>query len=75
MKFALVILLSSVAGFMLFRSLVREVRSGNLKARDGHVYTKRKANPMLYWSSIILHSFMALFVFGIFVLAVWGATH
>jgi hypothetical protein len=63
----------SVAFFLLFAALpvgtlIYELRTGKLLSRGWKVIGKREDNPMLYWSSIVLESFMALFLFCLWVL-------
>jgi hypothetical protein len=63
----------SVAFFLLFAALpvgtlICELRTGKLLSRGWKVIGKREDNPMLYWSSIVLESFMALFLFCLWVL-------
>ncbi len=57
---------------LLVGELVYELSSGKLLARGWRVYTKRQDNPMLYWSSIVLQTLVALFVLCMFVLVVLG---
>jgi hypothetical protein len=52
--------------------IIYELSSGKLLARGWKVYTKRQDNPMLYWSSIALQTFLALFLLCLFVLVVLG---
>jgi hypothetical protein len=52
--------------------IVYELSSGKLLARGWKVYARRQDNPMLYWSSIVLQTFVALFLICMFVLAVLG---
>jgi hypothetical protein len=52
--------------------IVYELSSGKLLARGWKVYASRQDNPMLYWSSIVLQTFVALFLICMFVLVVLG---
>ena len=65
-----------VVGFLIIALLVGEIiyelRTGKLLARGWKVYAKREDNPMLFWSSVTLQIFVALFVIGVVVLAVMG---
>ena len=65
-----------VVGFLIIALLVGEIiyelRTGKLLARGWKVYAKREDNPMLFWSSVALQIFVALFITGVVVLAVVG---
>jgi len=55
---------------LLVGEIIYELSSGKLLARGWKVYTRRQDNPTLYWSSIVLQMFVALFVLCMFVLLV-----
>ena len=65
-----------IVGFLIIALMVGEVvyeiRTGKLLARGWKVYAKREQNPMLFWSSVTLQIFVALFVIGVVILAVAG---
>ena len=65
-----------LVGFLIIALLVGEIvyelRTGKLLARSWKVYAKREHNPMLFWSSVTLQIFVALFVIGVVVLVVVG---
>jgi hypothetical protein len=59
--------------FSLFVALfvgefVYELKTGKLLARGWKVIGKREDNPMWYWSSMALKSFIALFLLCLWVL-------
>jgi hypothetical protein len=59
--------------FLLFVALfvgelIYELRTGKLLARGWKVFGMREDNPMLYWSSMAVKSFIALFLMCLCVL-------
>jgi hypothetical protein len=52
--------------------IVYELSSGKLLARGWKVYTSRQDNPMLHWSSLVLQTFVALFLICMLVLVALG---
>jgi len=52
--------------------LVCELRTGKLLARGWKIIERRQDNPMLYWSSMALKSFVALFLMDLWVLTFLG---
>jgi hypothetical protein len=57
---------------LLVGEIIYELGSGKLLARGWKVYTRRQDNPMLYWSSIVLQMFVALFLLGMFFVVFFG---
>ncbi len=57
---------------LLVGGIVYELSSGKLLAWGWKVYTRRQDNPMLYWSSLVLHVLVALFVLCMFIVVALG---
>jgi len=57
---------------VLVGEIVYELRTGKLLARGWKVYAKREHNPMLFWSSVTLQMFVALFVICVVIVFVMG---
>ncbi len=66
------ILFGFLIAAVLIGEIVYELSSGKLLARGWKVYAKREDNPMLFWSSVALQTFVALFVIGMLVLVLVG---
>jgi hypothetical protein len=58
---------------LVIGEVVYEIRTGKLIGRSWKVYSKRRDNPMLYWSTVILQVMIALTLLGIWLLAVLGS--
>jgi len=68
----LVAIVGLVFSSFLIGRLAYQLRTSKLCDRRWRAYTNRQDNPMLYWSSIILESLIALMLLSIWMLGIAG---